>query len=886
MQKNRTETKRKKLKAKRHINIFNVLPPSTLALAGKILPSGAKRPLRKFVYPYYHYPLGLIVARSIRTRLIIFAKKTFDHLPGMMRQPVIKAYTFIRFVRLKKTPEIPVSEQPFGGEKIGLVSIVLPVFNHKKFLEASIKSVLAQTYQDFELIIIDDGSEENIEPILTKYFGHPKIRIYRQKNQGLPATLTSGFEMARGEFWTWTSADNIMGENQLKEQVGFLKKHPKTTMVYCNYRAIDDEGKPLNDPTFRPHNQSAKEPDLIELPRRTANLNLVQDNFIGACFMYRGWVGKAIGGYFAKMGVEDYDYWMRINSLLKIEHIGKKEPMYFYRVHEETLNSRAKALKIFEKVSDLMRQDTKRRNFYQKDFKIFEASAPENLPRPAALKSGKKILMVKNPFNFKAAKLSGYLKKIKINPELFLIFFFSQRITEWSKGNPVINFADWVLTSQHQNLGLIKELTPNAFYLKERSGVAKMVKALANNWLYLKKNKLIEKSLPPDFYFPRKVNLLIETKNLDKGGLERVICDIAEEIDKKKFNVCIVCTNRGGLLAEELKTKKIPVFVLGRKKTTEYSQIIQDKKIDLINTHYSNFKKRGGEAQKIPIVEFIHNTYCWLSQYEIDEFQKKDEEVKKYIAVSRNAAYYSEEILGINPSKIEVIPNGLNLKRFSISGQKQDLRLKLGFKKDDFIFFNPAAFAPPKGHFLILAALKKLAGQYPQIKVVSAGSPADPHFLKALRSNVSKEKLGERFLVLNYVKNVSEYYQAADAFLLPSFYEGWSIAVMEAMYHQLPMILTDVGGAKEVICNNDIGLVLPHPCGDVINLDLTKLLELPYKNNLEAIDHLSRAMINFYENRTKWKRAGRLGREKILNNFRLDKIVRKYEQIFIENIKS
>ena len=102
----------------------------------------------------------------------------------------------------KKTKKIK-----FTGPK---VSVLLPVYNHASVVEKSIKSILNQTYKNIELIILDDGSTDNLLEILEKYKNIPNVKIYQQKNQKLPRALTHLHSLATGNFITWTSADNIM----------------------------------------------------------------------------------------------------------------------------------------------------------------------------------------------------------------------------------------------------------------------------------------------------------------------------------------------------------------------------------------------------------------------------------------------------------------------------------------------------------------------------------------------------------------------------------------------------------------------------------------------------------------------------------------------------
>ncbi len=233
----------------------------------------------------------------------------------------------------------------------------MPVYNQADLLGESIESVLAQTYPHFELIVIDDGSEDAIGDVLRRYLGQGRVRILTQDNQKLPAALSNGFAMARGEYWTWTSADNLMHPDQLARLVGFLESHPEMAMVYADYVAIDDRGAPLADPTFRPDDRRPLTSPEIHLPRNPRQINVVRDNFIGPCFLYRNIVGRTIGDYDPGLGIEDYDYWMRVNHAFRIEHLGTDETLYQYRVHDRSLSGRAVELKIAERAGALMRTE-------------------------------------------------------------------------------------------------------------------------------------------------------------------------------------------------------------------------------------------------------------------------------------------------------------------------------------------------------------------------------------------------------------------------------------------------------------------------------------------------------------------------------------------------
>jgi glycosyltransferase involved in cell wall biosynthesis len=310
-------------------------------------------------------------------------RQIYRRLPKRLQQVLWKVYILFQKsgkVHIKQeNPHVQAGEDKsycqtpqYGIGIPGLVSVVLPVYNQATLLRDAIISVLNQTYDNFELIIVNDGSTDKVETVLDEFVNHPKVRILAHKqNRGLPQALNTGFSYARGEYWTWTSADNIMMPEQLEKHVAFLRSHPEVVMVYSDYLAIDDRGQPLQDPRFRPHNRETPFSPVIRLPRSTERLNIVKDNFIGPCFMYRAWVGKVIGPYDPQFfGAEDYDYWMRINSHFRISHLGTDEVLYQYRVHDNTLNARAAELGIFERVEKLMQFAQERDKFYASPFEV------------------------------------------------------------------------------------------------------------------------------------------------------------------------------------------------------------------------------------------------------------------------------------------------------------------------------------------------------------------------------------------------------------------------------------------------------------------------------------------------------------------------------------
>lgn len=204
-----------------------------------------------------------------------------------------------------------------------LVSVVLPTYNRASILGHAIRSVLDQTFRNFELIVIDDNSKDATASVVAS-FADPRVRYERnEENLKLPRGLNKGFALSRGEFLTWTSDDNMYGPDALARMVAVLARGD-CDFVYADYFHFSD----LDEATGTP-----LEVQRINLP---PVLKLEERNAVGACFMYTRAVYEAIGLYDPELFlIEDYDYFIRIEKRFAVQHIA--EPLYYFRRHDDSL---------------------------------------------------------------------------------------------------------------------------------------------------------------------------------------------------------------------------------------------------------------------------------------------------------------------------------------------------------------------------------------------------------------------------------------------------------------------------------------------------------------------------------------------------------------------
>jgi glycosyltransferase involved in cell wall biosynthesis len=128
-----------------------------------------------------------------------------------------------------------------GAGEPGLVSVVVPTYNRAYIIAQAINSVLAQTYRDIEIIVVDDGSTDATSEVISK-FG-PKVRFFRQRNAGVSAARNLGLRAARGEFVALLDSDDAWLPWKIEAQVAVLRAFPEVGMVWTDMKAVDPDGR-------------------------------------------------------------------------------------------------------------------------------------------------------------------------------------------------------------------------------------------------------------------------------------------------------------------------------------------------------------------------------------------------------------------------------------------------------------------------------------------------------------------------------------------------------------------------------------------------------------------------------------------------------------------
>lgn len=252
------------------------------------------------------------------------------------------------------------------------VSIIIPVYNAEKYLGECIDSALKQTYQNIEVIAIDDGSTDNSHRILEN-FGD-KIKIISKKNGGTATALNEGIRNMTGEWFKWLSADDVLYPNAVEDLIKEVKKiSNRKVILYANYDIINSEGKTVKQFIEPNNNQlSMFEKNVLLLDHHIGNgtTSLIHKSAFEKYGMFDETIGYA----------EDYEFWLRLCLINEYNLHLVSKILAKYRIHEAQLTQSkiGKSLEKAEKIRNMVLEklDPDQQKKYRKAVRELRDSKP------------------------------------------------------------------------------------------------------------------------------------------------------------------------------------------------------------------------------------------------------------------------------------------------------------------------------------------------------------------------------------------------------------------------------------------------------------------------------------------------------------------------------
>ncbi|TKD71858.1 glycosyltransferase [Pseudalkalibacillus hwajinpoensis] len=199
------------------------------------------------------------------------------------------------------------------------VSIIIPFYNCA-YVDRAIKCALAQTYENIEVIVVNDGSKVNEEK-LTPFLN--KVRYIKKGNGGTGSALNTGIRAATGKYFSWLSSDDLYRPDKVEKQLNFMKQH-QASVSYSNYVLIDENDKPKSG------NVGVSFPNRLQFYK-----TLKAGCPINGCtVMMKMDIFQEVGLFDESLSyAQDYDLWLRVVQKYDFHYV--EEPLVFYRVHGE-----------------------------------------------------------------------------------------------------------------------------------------------------------------------------------------------------------------------------------------------------------------------------------------------------------------------------------------------------------------------------------------------------------------------------------------------------------------------------------------------------------------------------------------------------------------------
>jgi glycosyltransferase involved in cell wall biosynthesis len=209
------------------------------------------------------------------------------------------------------------------------ISVVMAVYNGERYLAAAVESVLAQTYRDFEFLIVDDGSTDRSGAMLRDYAARaPRVRLIARPNKGLTKSLNEAIGLAQGEFVARMDADDVSMPERFEQQVRYLREHPDCVCVGSRVALIDPYGAVVQPVTDHKLTHDEIDAELLQG---------IGWAIVHPAAMIRRDALQRVDGYHEEFRTsQDLDLFLRLAEIGRLANL--PEPLVQYRQHFESVN--------------------------------------------------------------------------------------------------------------------------------------------------------------------------------------------------------------------------------------------------------------------------------------------------------------------------------------------------------------------------------------------------------------------------------------------------------------------------------------------------------------------------------------------------------------------
>jgi glycosyltransferase involved in cell wall biosynthesis len=676
------------------------------------------------------------------------------------------------------------------------VSVIIPCYNQGQYVDKAVDSILKQTFQDAEIIIVNDGSTDAFTVEKLTYYQKPRTTVIHTQNQGLAAARNTGIKNAGGEYILPLDADDVMAPTFLEQAVSILEQHPEIGVVSCGIQCFGRNQKRY-------------------LPKGGDVRNFLVENNAAVASLFRKMCWEQAGGYNEHIhpGYADWNFWIDITKRGWLVQV-IPEYLFLYRRRSGSMlvesNARRPSLikELVQNHKDLFAQYVDE-ILFAKEQELFECKRQKReLQHSASYQVGEYVL---KPYQIVRHLLTRFCVLHKI-----------MKFQTWFKRG--LKYLD-----QHYLYDMLRKS-----YTTATQGICLL---RGFYWVFCAKQSI------PAVDDATKMRLLFIMPHMEFGGGEKTCLDLLSHLDPNRYMLFILTTRDKPHVWHDrfaAVTKYIwhPPATVNQEQIEKFiTELLRRLHIPLVIIYHS----RVGYAltpfikhnfPHVKIVDLLQGGMMspFIQEQAIDqnmiamirEWQGKIKTTKdileystpfntcldKRIAASHHLKAYLADKYQICGEQIVVIHNAVDTDYFNPERVPANVyRTKYGLQATDRIVSFIARLSIKKHPEFIVALAHSLRQTgYSNIKWVLAG---DGEELDRLKQQIEHLGLQETVLLPGYIQDPRPLLKDTDVLVLPSEVEGLPVVILEAMSMGIPVVASQIGGIPELVEDGENGYVIP-----------------------------------------------------------------------------
>lgn len=379
----------------------------------------------------------------------------------------------------------------------------------------------------------------------------------------------------------------------------------------------------------------------------------------------------------------------------------------------------------------------------------------------------------------------------------------------------------------------------------------------------------------------RPARLAIVTAALAVGGLAAVVEFLCVGLAAKGFEVVVLVASEGGSgdghYAERLRLRGFRVNVVG---ITDLGHRLEEIRPDVVSVHGApDWAVQAIADRGVPVVETVHGMHTLFDSTSEENVRRASRTAAVVVLSEYGRQQFLARVPGYEPEQVIVIPNAIQSYAAALEF-RDPARSALGLS-DQFLFVSLARYCLQKNPYGLVEAFAQVAREVPDAMLVIAGAVEDDAYFSQVERRCARSGLRGRVHLRANIENPALLLAAADCFVMDSFFEGCALAPMEALTVGLPVVTSDVAGAREQLEGPiPLGYLVPNPLTCPANADWVKISQARFVRQANR-DELAAAMARVARERGQWGARRRMIAEFASSRFDPDRCLEMHATILL-----